>query len=166
MIDATLIMLLKNQPRDEVLLGFKKFGFGKGKYSGFGGKVEKGETICQAAVREFAEETGIFLSGSLISLVSILNFRFPYRPQWDQRVHVFIAKFLNKDPIETQEMIPKWFPFEEVPYEKMWDDARYWLPQILTGKTFQAEFSFKKDNSTVSKAVFNPLKTKFSSQYR
>lgn len=34
-----------------VLLGFKKRGFGKGKINGFGGKVEKGETIHDAAIR-------------------------------------------------------------------------------------------------------------------
>nr|CAD7569503.1 unnamed protein product [Timema californicum] len=35
-----------------VLLGMKKRGFGKGKWNGFGGKVELGETIHQAAVRK------------------------------------------------------------------------------------------------------------------
>jgi len=34
-----------------VLLGLKKRGFGKGKWNGFGGKVEEGETIAQAAMR-------------------------------------------------------------------------------------------------------------------
>lgn len=35
-----------------LLLGEKKRGFGKGYWNGFGGKVEAGETIEQAAVRE------------------------------------------------------------------------------------------------------------------
>jgi 8-oxo-dGTP pyrophosphatase MutT (NUDIX family) len=35
-----------------VLLGFKKIGFGAGKFKGFGGKVESGETILQAALCE------------------------------------------------------------------------------------------------------------------
>jgi 8-oxo-dGTP diphosphatase / 2-hydroxy-dATP diphosphatase len=34
-----------------VLLGLKKKGFGKGKWNGFGGKVEKNETILEAAIR-------------------------------------------------------------------------------------------------------------------
>jgi 8-oxo-dGTP pyrophosphatase MutT (NUDIX family) len=37
----------------------KKRGFGHGKYNGFGGKVEKSETISQAAIREMYEESGI-----------------------------------------------------------------------------------------------------------
>jgi 8-oxo-dGTP pyrophosphatase MutT (NUDIX family) len=35
-----------------LLLGLKKTGFGSGYYNGFGGKVEPGETIAQAAHRE------------------------------------------------------------------------------------------------------------------
>jgi len=35
----------------EILLGYKKRGFGVGKWNGFGGKVETGETIEDAAKR-------------------------------------------------------------------------------------------------------------------
>lgn len=35
----------------EILLGYKKRGFGKGKWNGFGGKVDPGETIEHAAIR-------------------------------------------------------------------------------------------------------------------
>jgi len=35
----------------EILLGYKKRGFGAGKWNGFGGKVEIGETIEDAASR-------------------------------------------------------------------------------------------------------------------
>jgi 8-oxo-dGTP diphosphatase/2-hydroxy-dATP diphosphatase len=44
----TLAFLLE---RNRVLLGFKKRGFGMGKWNGFGGKVESGETIECAAKR-------------------------------------------------------------------------------------------------------------------
>ena len=35
----------------QVLLGYKKRGFAPNKWSGFGGKVEVGETIKEAAIR-------------------------------------------------------------------------------------------------------------------
>ena len=35
----------------EILLGFKKRGFGAGRWNGFGGKVENGETIEEGAKR-------------------------------------------------------------------------------------------------------------------
>ncbi|HBY09281.1 MAG TPA: hypothetical protein DEH22_16440, partial [Chloroflexi bacterium] len=59
MRDATLVLLLKNHPVAEVLLGYKKIGFGQGKYTGFGGKVEPGETVAEAALRELTEETSV-----------------------------------------------------------------------------------------------------------
>ena len=53
---ATICLLRKN---DEVLLAMKKRGFGEGKYNGIGGKVEDGETVKDAAVRELYEEVGV-----------------------------------------------------------------------------------------------------------
>jgi len=49
----TLCIVLK---RNEILLGMKKRGFGKGKWNGFGGKVLRGETIEKAAKRELREK--------------------------------------------------------------------------------------------------------------
>ena len=51
----TLVFLRRE---GEVLLGMKKRGFGEGKWNGFGGKVEAGETIVEAAAREVKEECG------------------------------------------------------------------------------------------------------------
>ncbi|CAD7935733.1 unnamed protein product [Amoebophrya sp. A120] len=49
---------LKTQCSDKILLGFKKRGFGKGKWNGFGGKFEEGKdrTIRDCAARELLEE--------------------------------------------------------------------------------------------------------------
>ncbi len=48
----TLVFLLDgDRDRDRVLLGMKKRGFGAGKWNGFGGKVDPGETIVEAAAR-------------------------------------------------------------------------------------------------------------------
>ena len=41
---------------NKILLGLKKRGFGKGKWNGYGGKKEDGETIEEAVVREIYEE--------------------------------------------------------------------------------------------------------------
>ncbi|ELU42941.1 NUDIX domain-containing protein [Rhizoctonia solani AG-1 IA] len=46
-----------------ILLGLKKRGFGIGIYNGFGGKVDVGETVADAALRELQEES--HLSASL-----------------------------------------------------------------------------------------------------
>ena len=44
----TLAMVRKTS---SLLLGLKKKGFGEGKWNGFGGKVEKDETVSEGAVR-------------------------------------------------------------------------------------------------------------------
>ena len=52
MKQATLCPLIKD---DQILLAMKKRGFGVGKWNGVGGKVEKGEEIIDAAIREIKE---------------------------------------------------------------------------------------------------------------
>ena len=47
----TLLFVLRSEPSSQVLLGFKKRGFGEDRWNGFGGKVQPGESISDAAVR-------------------------------------------------------------------------------------------------------------------
>lgn len=44
----TLVFVIE---KSRILLGFKKRGFGVGRWNGFGGKVEKQESIEEAAKR-------------------------------------------------------------------------------------------------------------------
>lgn len=62
MRNCTLVVLFND--KNQILLCMKKRGFGVGKWNGAGGKVDAGETILRAAVRELEEETMITLSES------------------------------------------------------------------------------------------------------
>jgi len=158
MQDATLVFLLKGEPVSEVLLGYKKVGFGQGKYAGYGGKVERGEGVAEAALRELTEEARVQVPDpESLTFRAVLEFHFPYQPTWEQRVFVFITHNWDGKPVETNEMRPHWFAVEELPYPQMWSDARYWLPQILSGNRFEARFRFGVDNVSVADVEFFPL---------
>ena len=77
-------------------------------------------------------------------------FRFPYRPDFDHHVHVFLTDAFDGCPAESDEMAPAWFPLDRIPYDRMWQDDAYWLPTVLAGHTIDAEFSFEADNETVT----------------
>ncbi|MDR2828320.1 MAG: 8-oxo-dGTP diphosphatase [Acholeplasmatales bacterium] len=134
--DVTNMLFIKDK---SILLGMKKRGFGKGKYNGFGGKLEKNETILQAALREAYEEST--LVPTAYYKAAIISFYKPY----NMRVHLYICTKWENTEKETEEMLPKWFSFEKIPYDTMWDDDKYWLPLVLDGKRVRAKFIFNKN---------------------
>jgi len=146
MLQATLCLLLRDgQSAKEILLAMKKRRFGEGKWNGAGGKFDskKGDkTINDTAIRETKEEIGIDVKK--MDKVAVLNFHFPYKKEWDQDVHVFLVKDWEGEPSESEEMLPQWFKTYEIPFNKMWDDDKYWLPHILKGKKLKAKFIFKE----------------------
>ena len=127
------------------LLGMKKKGFGKGRWNGFGGKVEQGETIEQAMQREVREECGLLLKN--FEKRGVLEFEFHGQSEILQ-VHVFGAYDFEGDPIETEEMRPQWFSVEEIPFDEMWPDDKHWFPLFLEGKSFNGRFLFQ-DHDTI-----------------
>ena len=149
MIDATLCFVVREGSPSYVLLGKKKRGFGVGKLNGIGGKLDPGESPEDGIVREVHEEVGLNLGREALRSVGQIIFRFPFMPEFDHFVHLFLATEWEGEPIETAEMLPYWFPVNEIPFERMWQDDAYWLPIVLRRKTIQAEFEFGEDNETV-----------------
>ncbi|HSX36617.1 MAG TPA: 8-oxo-dGTP diphosphatase [Patescibacteria group bacterium] len=130
----TLLFLVR---KGEILLALKKRGFGQGKWNGVGGKVEPGETLEQAAVRECQEEIGV--TPQQFELVAINDFLYPDK---DIQGHVYICSKWQGEPVETEEMKPRWFKLGDIPYDKMWQDDTMWLPFVLTGKHVRCSFTF------------------------
>lgn len=140
---ASLCLLLRG---DEVLLALKKRGFGQGKWTGVGGKPEPGETIDQTAVRETEEEIGVTPLDP--RHVATLDFIFPDQPRfagWSMQVFVYLADRWLGDPAESEEVAPRWFKRDAIPYPGMWSDAPYWLPPILRGHHIRATVYFDED---------------------
>jgi len=143
-----LLTLALIEKENKILLGMKKRGFGVGRWNGFGGKVKEGEKIEEAVKRELKEEVGIL--AKRIEWKGVLNFVFDQNPEEILEVHLFkVLKFEGK-PRESEEMKPKWFRKEEIPFDKMWPDDKYWLPIFLNGKKIEGKFHFADENTLLN----------------
>ena len=133
----------------EVLLGEKKKGLGLGKMVGPGGKLEPGESPEQAVVREVLEESGLSVRQQDLMPLGRIRYEFPHRPAWSQTSWVFATHVWQGDIIESDELLLHWHPVDGIPFDRMWDDARHWLPDALNGIWCERRFVFGPDLSTV-----------------
>jgi len=155
-------VFIVNQNR--LLLGYKKRGFGKGKYNGFGGKVEPGETSIEAAQRELREEAGVqaplYPAGTLLFLSE--------GEEWAFHIDIYRADTFTGTITESDEMRPEWFAFSAdpdsqdtgtsepesyrpIPFDDMWDTDRFWMDLLLSKTLFygRADFGRQGENFVV-----------------
>jgi 8-oxo-dGTP diphosphatase len=144
MKETTLCYLIKGE---NVLLAMKKRGLGVGKWNGIGGKVKKGESVKESAIREIKEEIDVEVVAEDLEEVGTLEFHYLHNPDWDSFSHVFKITRWAGDPVESEEMRPQWYRHEEIPFSEMWADDPHWLPLMLGGKKVKAEFLLSKDGS-------------------
>ncbi len=130
-----------------ILLIEKKRGLGAGKVNGPGGRMEKGETSVQAAVRETREEVGITPMG--LEWAGELSFQF--RDGYSLHCTVYRADGWEGELVETDEAKPFWMGTDQIPYERMWADDAYWMPKLLAGEKFRGWFEFDGERMEWSK---------------
>ncbi len=63
------------------------------------------------------------------------------------KVHVYETFAFSGTPKESEEMSPRWFNEDALPYDRMWPDDQYWLPQVLAGKTILGRFDYSDDDT-------------------
>jgi 8-oxo-dGTP diphosphatase len=148
-----LCLIRRNLPGGgpEVLLGLKKSGFGAGKWVGLGGHIEDGEKPEAAAVREVNEESSLVVPADALQHMASIEFVFPARPSWDQTAEVYVTWVFEGEPAESDEVSPRWVAEDELPFPLMWDDAKYWLPVVLTGQHVDVTITFADDCATVAR---------------
>ena len=134
---ATLGFLVKD---NKVLLAMKKRGFGMGKWNGVGGKPEGEETIEETSKREIMEEISVVVKSQ--ELMAKIKFYFKNNEDWNQEVVVYKINDWENEPQESEEMAPKWYDIDKIPYDKTWVDDKFWLPKVLNGEKLEAKFVF------------------------
>lgn len=146
MKQLTLLFLVKD---GQVLLAMKKRGFGAGRWNGVGGKLDAGETVEQALVRECQEEINV----TPISFEKRAEIVFDEQHKGVREfmhVHVFVGTKWEGEPKETEEMSPKWFHIADLPFSEMWPDDPFWLPQVLEGKYLNCNFVLDENDQITS----------------
>lgn len=127
----------------QVCLAMKLRGFGAGKWNFSGGKAEEGETTEVCFVRETLEE--FHTRVRKVRRIAILYFYFSdVKPEkgWDQKCDVFEAEEWDGEPQRTNEMDPRWWERNEIPYHQMWQADREWIELALDGHTLTGYFLF------------------------
>lgn len=113
-----------------------------------GGKMESKETPQACAVRETFEETGLKVK----NLETIGTFKFYVEGKGlDYLVHIFSTNSFTGSIRSTDEGKVKWVNVDKIPFNRMWDGDKYWLPLMLQGDRFDARFYYDKGNKKTIK---------------
>ena len=132
---------------NNVILIHKKTGLGAGKINAPGGRIEKGETPMEAAVRECQEEVGV----TPLNLRHGAELSFAFKDGYSLFGYVYFADSYEGKLIETDEADPFSCSLDEIPYERMWEDDILWLPEALAGNFVKGWFIFDTDRMVSQK---------------
>lgn len=145
MFDVAVTYILDH--RDRVVLGEKLTGLGRGNIVAPGGKAWPGERPAETAAREVAEEVGLEIDPADLVHQATISYPFVERPELSQRSFVFIARRFRGRLRSSDELSARWWPIHEIPFERMWADARLWLPGALAGRYLEATIEIARDDA-------------------
>ena len=150
-LQTTLVFLRKD---GRILLGKKTRGHGAGKWNGAGGKCLPNEWPEETARREVREELGV--TAMQLEPVGVLHFS--QEPVIDEystiTTYVYLCNEWEGQPADSEELATlTWFTPDDLPYQTMWEDDAYWLPQVLAGEKVTGEFRFDNEYRMTSHEV-------------
>lgn len=119
---------------DEVMLILIEYSETNRKWGGVGGMVDPHESIEAAVTREMQEELGITVDKAHLKKMAVVE----ENPEF--HLHVYFTNTWSGDmkPLDPSIKQIQWFVPATVPYEQMWPDNKYWLPEVLQGKKIKA----------------------------
>lgn len=148
-ITMNLLYLVKG---NQVLLAMKKRGHGAGRYNGVGGKMQPGESIEDTLIRESQEEIGVkpikFEKKAYITFDLYMKGEHTF-----EHVYIFTIPEWSGEPTESEEVAPKWFDIDKLPFEKMWPNDVHFVQKILEGDKISGHFKLDKQDNVISYEV-------------
>ena len=141
----------------KVFLANKKRGHGANHLNGYGGKKQPTDvTIEDAAIREMCEEGGVTTTAEHLEKVAIIDFF-----EEDAHIfecHVFFCRDWEGEFRETEEMAaPESFDIGNLPFNRMWDADKTWLPLVFSGKKIRAKSRYDKGMAHQEKFEYESL---------
>jgi 8-oxo-dGTP diphosphatase len=156
---ATLVFIIKTDDKERryVLLGEKKTAeIGTGTLNGPGGKIEENEGEVECLLRETREEFEIDLDSS--SLYHVANTLFLAGGMASFFVTVYLCTRYSGELVETDSMYkPEWYPIDTLPFERMLEADRHWVPRVLSGEKFSAQIYYREKAKGFERIEFFPF---------
>jgi 8-oxo-dGTP diphosphatase len=139
--ERAVIVYIADRKLRKLLLIIKKKGLGQGKVNAPGGRLEPGETFLEAAIRECREE---------VSMIPVrpekrMELHFQFTSGYALYGEAFFADSWEGEARPSDEADPFWCDLDDIPWDKMWEDDRNWLPQALDGKKQRGFYVFDDD---------------------
>ena len=131
MIQTTLWVIIKD---NKIFLWEKMRGFAKWVLNWVWWKQEWNESMWECMIREAKEEININITKQ--EKIWIMNFYFENKSDWNLTVHLYNILDYNWEMKESEEIKPFWFDLENIPYKKMWEFDKHWLPRILNWEKY------------------------------
>lgn len=139
-----------------VYLATKKRGFGAGYLNGYGGKVTDDETPRQTAQREVQEEGGIRIGVEDLEERGTIDFFEGETLLWT--CHLFYLTKWEGDFSETEEMgKATYYPYNQIPYDQMWEGDQAWFPQYLEGNIHHATAHYTEGMQRLNKVIVDEV---------
>lgn len=152
---AILCFLIKD---DEILLAAGNYRPGKITWNGVSGFIEGSEKPEEAAVRELYEEIKVRIYEKDLEQVGMMHL---YNQLDDLSLEetliltIFLCERWQGEPNATESARPKWFGFDDIPYQDMFGDTEKWLPRVLEGEKVIIEVIQRPNDETKSTEILD-----------
>lgn len=144
-MDFTIV--LPRKP-GKVLLGIKTRKIGKGRWNGYGGKIELGQTPPENGANELRQESSLICNPRHLIKTGIIHFINTDEAgnEIPSKAHVFNLYEWEGEPKDSEEMVNHtWFDNHRLPFDQMLAADRFWLPEVLNDRIIYAWAKYAPD---------------------